>query len=332
MSGTTRQRPHFAAFRRKARKDMDIILHLGAHRTASTSFQFYLRENADVLTASGIGFWGPWRTRDGLLTGVVPVPGRGPAARQFQRAQGRIALQLEKARARGLKHLIVSDENMLGACRRNLRFRRLYAAAGERAARFGDAFGGQVTRVVLCPRSQDTYWASALAFSVGRGHRVPETDDLDRLVTANRHWRDVVTDIACALPGVEFLVMPYECFGGRPEVKLARATGLAAPPRHHAREWTNRAPSLRQLRKILNDRGADPACLPEGDGRWHPFNRDQTMALREAYADDMYWLRAGADGLATLIEETGPVKAGQQPPIGQTTRGHPNGIEERRLA
>ena len=58
---------------------MDIILHLGAHRTATTSFQHYLRANAAGLGAAGIGVWGPETTRDGLLAGVIPPRGSRPA-------------------------------------------------------------------------------------------------------------------------------------------------------------------------------------------------------------------------------------------------------------
>jgi hypothetical protein len=79
-------------------------------------------------------------------------------------------------------------------------------------------------------------------------------------------------------------------------------------------------------------RGGDAGVLPEGAGRWQPFDAYQKQALQEAYADDLFWLSAGADGLARLIEETGPNEAGTQPPDGRTTRGQDNGIEERRLA
>ncbi len=72
-----------------------------------------------------------------------------------------------------------------------------------------------------------------------------------------------------------------------------------------------------------------PTGWGDGEGRWHPFDSAQTAALREAYADDLLWLRAGADGLATLIEENGPGQAGEHPPAGQTTRGHANDDERK---
>ena len=70
---------------------MEIILHLGAHRTATTSFQHYMRANAAALAEQGLGVWGPDVTRDGILTGVIPLPGGESAARQMDRARGRIA-------------------------------------------------------------------------------------------------------------------------------------------------------------------------------------------------------------------------------------------------
>jgi hypothetical protein len=311
---------------------MDVILHIGAHRSATTSFQHYMRENAETLHLRGLGFWGPRRTRNGLLTGVMPVVGRLSADEQLSRARARIAINLHKAQSAGLRHVLISDENMIGAPRRNLRLGRLYSDVGHRMARFEAAFAGRVTRIVFSIRNQESHWTSALAYAVARGHRLPWPDELDRLSRSRRNWRDVITDLACAMPDAEILITPYEVFGGLQERHLACMTGMSGLPTNHAREWMNCAPSLGQLRSILTDRGLEPGCLPERAGQWQPFNSEQSAALREAYADDLFWLRAGADGLATLIEETGPVKTGQQPSAAQTTRGRNHGIEKRRLA
>ncbi|MDT8327175.1 MAG: hypothetical protein RQ750_07295 [Roseovarius sp.] len=321
-----------AVIRRKASVDMDIILHLGAHRTASTSFQHYMQANRGTLVARGVGYWGPDMTRDGVLTGVIPVTGRRSGNEQLERARGRIALRLRKVEAAEMRQLVISDENMIGAPRRNLRDNRLYADIGERMARFANAFDGRITRVAISVRGQDAWWSSAMAFAVSRGHKVLAPDDLDRLVTGSRQWRDVITDLACALPGVEIMVLPHEVYAGLPEEKLRQMTGLDTPPRKAAREWLNRAPDLDELRRIVTERGGDAARLGDGADRWRPFDRNQTLALQEAYSDDLFWLSAGADGLARLTEETGPVKTGQNPPIGQTTRGLPNDNEERRMA
>ncbi|HMB13666.1 MAG TPA: hypothetical protein VKN37_06630 [Roseovarius sp.] len=311
---------------------MEIILHLGAHRTATTSFQHYMCANAATLAAQGLGVWGPDVTRDGILTGVIPLPGGESAVRQMDRARGRIALRLAQARKAGLRRIVVSDENMIGAARRNLRQGCLYDGAGERMARFVHAFDGRITRVAMSIRGQDAWWSSALAYGVARGHRLPQPDELDRLVTVNRHWREVIRDLACALSGVETVVLPHETHAARPEDRLRHLSGLDDVPRRASRVWLNRAPDLGALRQTVVERGGDAAWLAEQDGRWQPFDRYQKQALQEAYADDLFWLSAGADGLARLIEETGPAEAGKHPPDGRTTRGQENGIEERRLA
>lgn len=311
---------------------MDVILHLGPHRTASTSLQHYMRANATRLERAGVGYWGPQRTRRGILTGVVAADtGELPEA-QFAAAQERIMQNLAHAEARGIEYLVVSDENVIGGPRRNLREAQIYGGIGERMARYAQAFDGTITRLVLSVRAQHTYWSSIAAYAVSRGSKVPPREDLDRIVASNRSWRDVITDLACAVPDVDIQIQPYEVFGGMPEYRLAAMTGLKNLPTAHAREWINRAPGLEELREILTERGEDPGQLPAGDGRWFPFDRDQTMALRETYADDLYWLRAGADGIARLIELNGPEKAGEQPPEGRTKRGQSDGKEDRRLA
>ncbi|WP_299848522.1 hypothetical protein [uncultured Roseovarius sp.] len=311
---------------------MDVILHLGAHRTASTSFQHYMRANTSRLEQVGVGFWGPLRTRDGILTGVMPCDTDQTPDEQLAAAQARILQNLDRAEKRGITHLVVSDENVVGSPRNNLRKAQLYGGMGERMARYSQAFGGRLTRLVLSIRSQDMYWSSVTAFAVARGHKVLRSEELARLASGTRQWRDVITDLACAVPDVEIQVHSYEVFGGMPERRLAAITGLDEGPSQHAREWLNRAPGLRELREIVAERGEDPGALPAGEGRWHPFDRDQVMALREAYADDLYWLRAGADGLATLIEETASAKAGKQPSADDATRGQTDGKDDRRLA
>lgn len=311
---------------------MDVVLHTGAHRTASTTFQHYIRENAAVLQRSNITIMDPRQTRDGFLTGVIPVHGNGDGAQQFERAKARVALHLSKTSVSGTETLLISDENMTGAPRRNLRQAALYPDIGERMSRFSIVFGGQITRIVFAIRSQDSYWSSVLAYAVGRGYKIPTEDNLERLTSARRMWRDVITDLACAMPGTEICVLPYEVYGGLPERVLELSTGHSDVPRAYAREWLNRAPSLNQLRKAVEARGDDPSCLPEGVGRWLPFSADQARRMRETYADDLFWLRAGADGLARLIEETEPMKTGKISRIAQMKRGQENGIENRRLA
>lgn len=300
---------------------MDIVFHLGAHRTGSTTFQAYMRDNARVLKDAGIVCWGPRTTRKGLFRGLVPS-GPVPKGRKSpqKRAEGRVRLRLEEARRAGIRTVLVSEENMIGSVRMCLRAGELYPAIGESMARYASAFGGEVTRIALAIRSQDRFWASAIAYAAARGHPIPGRGKLEEIAASPRSWRDVITDLACAVPSAEIRVLPYESFYANPVTFAHQAAGLDVALRG-CHDWLNRAPDLPALRDLLAERGQDAASLPEGDGPWEPFTVEESVAMREKFADDLLWLAQGANGLATLTEEAMPRERGQARRAG-TMRGH----------
>ncbi len=308
---------------------MDIILHIGAHRTGSTSFQRYLQANRGRLSRLGIGGWGPWRTRKGLFHGLA---GRPETPTQAQRAAGRVQLNLNGTARRGVAVLVVSEENMIGSMRTNLRSGLLYPEIGERMARIHAGFGS-VRRIVLQIRSLETWWASTFAYMIPRGASVPDPRHLDFIAENTRSWRHVITDLSCACPGAEILVTPFERFAPHPDRLLHRMTGAMFLPRAEPGAfWANRAPYLPALREVLVDRGEDPAVLPEGEGRYQPFSDAAATALREAYADDLFWLQAGADGMAILTEEARSEKSGLNRMLGAAMRGQADDEDARRMA
>jgi len=313
---------------------MDIILHLGAHRTATTSFQKYMVKNTDENLTAGLAFWGPAQTRNQLFKGVIPDAKRKFPLhwildkKQFGNARHRIAKRLEQARDMGAAQIVISEENMIGTSRQNLREARLYGSIHDSMLRYNRAFGGKVTRVVLSVRSLDQYWSSILAYGVGRGFHLPQAKKLERIVSGHRHWRAVITDLAAAMPDTEVVVYPFEGFIGRPDAQLTLMTGREDVPRKHTRIWSNSAPALPHLRQVLADRGRHQNKLPDGEGRWQPFNKDQISILRKAYDTDLNWLRAGADGLARLTEDTRASEGGETPPPVSMTRGQNDELKE----
>ena len=319
MAAALNSQPMGAALFAKARRALDIVLHIGAHRTATTSLQRLARDHVAGLAGQGVTFWGPQVTRPNLLPGVQP--GRGRSAAMTRRAAGRLRLKCAQAGLGGTQVLILSDENMLGTPQGNLTAQALYPAAGERLARISAALRGQVRRVVLSVRGQEAYWSSVLAMMVERGHNVPRARVLQALADARRGWRDVVTDVACAVPEAELIILPHESTAGLPEWRLQVMAGRPLPV-SAGRIWAHRAPDLTALRRHLAARGQNPAILPMGEGRWTPFTAGQSAALRETYADDLHWMTAGADGLAQLKTWTAPGKTGQTPHSGTKTRGH----------
>ncbi|UWR25439.1 hypothetical protein K3757_13330 [Sulfitobacter sp. S223] len=316
--------PGAAPWRRGIKRLMDIILHVGAHRTGSTSFQHYLRGNRARLAAEGTALWEPHMLRKGMFDGLFAQP-RMLNGRDLQRrAMGRVRLHAAQAKRVGAERLLVSEENMIGAPRACLRAGSLYPAIGERLARLDAAFEGRISRVIMSIRAQDLWWSSVAAYGVGRGHVMPDAARIGMLAANSRSWRDVITDMACALPEAEIKVLPFEQFAGQADQMLAEATGKPAP-KQFAESWLNRSPNVAQLRTKMAENGTLlaelPAHLALREGRWNPFNAEQAAALRENYADDMMWLTAGAGGLATLTEDSSRKRAGFSLPPGALTKG-----------
>ncbi|WP_322865646.1 hypothetical protein U5922_005225 [Aquicoccus sp. G2-2] len=263
----------------------------------------------------------------------MAIEGRGSQEAQFAAATARIERARTRAAQHGVRQLVVSDENMLGTVRANLRMAELYPDAASRLKRYADAFGGQVHRVVLSIRALDTFWASALAFGVARGHRLPSRCTLDDLADGSRSWREVVEDAAAAFPQAEIQVHPHERFCGRPEQRLAYMLGDGAPvPSKFTHFWRHSAPNLADLRSAVSARGEATSGLPSGDGHWQPFNERQIAALRETYDDDIFWLHSAGREVATLIEESGLDQARKNPPGGANRRGQNDDGQEGKLA
>jgi len=293
---------------------MDVILHLGAHRCATTTLQMYLARNAAALARAGIAIWTPDRTRGGLFAGLVQRPQDITLAdeRLAHRSMGVIAVETGRLEQAGTRRLIVSEENMLGTLPNNLREGALYPLLDKRARRFRAAFGPRVRGLALAIRSYEGYWSSALAFAVAQGRPMPTAAQVAALVDTPRGWRAVIAEIASGFPGVPLTVWPFEALASRPEAQLALLDpGLQLLNATGARDRLNPAPGRDKLRTLMRLRGdiASMATLPDGDGRWTPFDARAQAELRARYAADLEWLASGADGLA---QWAGPVHNGDE--------------------
>ncbi len=288
---------------------VDIIVHLGAHRTATTTFQHFLRKNTDRLHLAGVAVWTPDRTRSGLFSGLIERPQTitDDVARRGRRSCGLIAIEMARLRQAAVRQLIVSEENMIGSVRNNLGVEQLYPRLSDRLIRFRAAFGDAPLRIALSIRSYDAFWASSFAHALRRGSGVPDAAKLDRLVAQPRRWRNVITDIARTWPGADLIVLPFERYAGRPEAYLAQITGdIILPGMTGLRDWQNPSPRRDALRAFLTLRGdvQGAEIIPPGDARWMPFDAGQQAVLRSAYRADLDWLADGADGLARMAGET----------------------------
>lgn len=252
---------------------MQITLHLGAHRTASTFLQRGLA--ATLPQADGVAVWVPQQRSKGRA-----LPGGSPSER---------AVRLFDLRRRGVDHLIISEENLIGTMRGNLASGLLYPDIQAHLAPARDTLG-PVARIGLAVRSYDEYWASALAYQIDRGAPMPTPAQIRSLAWQPRRWRDVIQSVAGLFPEADLMVWSYETHGAAPPVQALIGRDVELPPAP-----VNRRPGPRRLARKLG-RAID---------RDWPFTRQERWVMRVAYRRDLDWLRGGAGGFARFITERG---------------------------
>ncbi len=289
---------------------MDVTLHLGAHRTGTTTLQKYLEENRDNLAEIGTTFWGPKQTRAGLFSGLEKRPDTltNEEILQGKRSCDLIRTELDQLEVKGVKSLIVSEENMIGTMWGNLSNCNLYSETQGRLQRFADGFEGHCKRVVISIRSYEAYWASVLASLIERGRVIPGRQKMDRLATQPRRWRDVITEISGVFPSAELVVWPFEAMAGRMNDQLALLNGGIVPKQMRGQDnWHNASAGGAKLRQVLKDGGhtALAAKIPDGAMRWQPYEADQIAAFQAQYNEDIAWLSGGADGIARYEDNSG---------------------------
>ncbi len=287
----------------------EVILHVGAHRTGTTSLQRALHQNRQKLKKNETVFLGPQQMRGGRFSGLLRATGMKDAEtkRLTQRSEGVISIELERLAKVGVERLIVSEENILGSVRNNLRTAFLYPRLAERLARFSRAFGGSTHRIGLAIRLYEDYWASSLAFVIPKGRAAPSNSDLDCLVEQPGGWRRVISDIAEAFPTAQVSVWEFDRLIERPQAQfrvLTRAKGHIRP----LAEKHNPSAPREELRELLRLRGEHEAAnaISAGNGRNMLFAGHHIQALQARYQEDLAWLRAKSPMRMSFVDKATP--------------------------
>ncbi|PTX56640.1 hypothetical protein C8N43_1300 [Litoreibacter ponti] len=288
---------------------MEICLHLGAHRTGTTSAQIMLKRQAGALWDKGLAYLGPERTRTGLMAGLLKNPNTmlPSDVKLGTRSCGRMRMEFARFAHEGCSQVLISEENVMGTMKQNIAFSKPYPQAAARLARFAPAFEGHDLRIGLCIRSYEAHWTSQLAFRIQMGAAVPDASELDRFTTQPRRWRTVIGDIRRAFPQAEIFVWTFEEWLGNQASPLNALMGreVIDAPLGFARRF-NASMGRRDLHALALERGdrSGAARIDPTRGRYAPFDRNQTEKMQGDYRDDLTWLTTGADGHVTYISPT----------------------------
>ncbi len=280
-----------------------IKLHIGAHRTGTTSLQAALHEQRPNLSQRGVGYWGPFAMRDGRYPGLFRWLGTGPLLAEERKRIDSIVLKnkhlleqrLSYQQDQGHKHIILSEENILGSIKVNFKLTGLYPDAPHRLAVFARVFGPYISRISLTIRSYDEYWRSAIAFLLSQGGTFPTPRKLQSLADQPLRWLDVLKNVRMAFPDAEIFVMPFENWVNayEPHIDAIFGAALGLPPQQYMNR--NASKSQQQLRLALLEHGKEETAqkLSEADTPYRPFSPTQIAHMQAIYADDLAQLRQG---------------------------------------
>jgi hypothetical protein len=273
---------------------MRIELHLGVHKTATTSLQRYWMRCADVR--GGAVACPPLMEVRAELTpachlgGPRNKPTDGPARMRAA------AAWLDK-QAHLAQTLVLSEENLIGSCERIFAQNALYAGALPRLQRLAELLQGHELRVWLSVREYGDFVRSAYCETLRHGPYLPFREVYGGLDLAQRGWEHVVQDVLSAFPGVPVLCWRYEALEQlRPAISAAmvgtKVADLPEPDPQRDRQSFSRM-AIRLLDDLYERVGPDEATRARPSVErivaganmpsFEPWSTEEREQLRLAY-------------------------------------------------
>lgn len=239
-----------------------IILHLGAHRTGTTAFQNYLRQNSQILRRHGVGILCPQRSREKPIDAYRPE------------------MPIE----------IISDENLLGYMGLNIQKAELYPNIPEMMLRLGDKLE-LIDTIYLSVRRQSEYFTSAIAYRSGyENYTLPSEDTLAQIAHAARGWRDVVRELRQIFPGrVRIYIREFRFKLENPKRQLMNIVDWPFLTETKVnRSKINESKSEAEIRKNLHKNGfLKAADRVMAMNSFMPFTAEEVEAMGKQYDRDI---------------------------------------------
>jgi hypothetical protein len=212
-----------------------LILHLGAHKTATTYLQSILAANRLKLSQAGVGFLPLDQVRH-EVTG--------------QLAHGKISAPSLVERFSSPDHplpsvICYSDENLLGTCPQMVAQQRIYPTAGRLPRAIAKHIGEVDTTVCLCIRSHSTFLVSVWAEALRAGLFVPFPQYIEKAINNEPSWLPIIDAVQEALPWSRVVVWQFEHLRAlHAEIISALTGGLISWPDLEVRPEQKVRPSM----------------------------------------------------------------------------------------
>lgn len=185
-----------------------MYLHLGAHRTGTSSFQMMLSQNRALLTSAGFDLAYPGR--DDIPQGTLGL--RLPAPRAVEQWESKFVplceRELQRHATDGSHAMILSEENIPG---RMIHFAagQFYPAAQARMQTLAAAAQAPVLRAVLVVRDYRALFVSAWRKRAEDNKASPFKTGRYNMMHMDRGWPELVRLIQEHLKPQELVVIDY---------------------------------------------------------------------------------------------------------------------------
>ena len=175
-----------------------IILHLGAHRTASTHVQGVLGKNVALL--AGAGIVAP--CQDDVKTALTK-----PLGTRIPSIHTGFAALLKGATP---ETVVISDENLLGYLNSIFAHGKFYPDTARRLAKLRHMLPIDPAKIVVAIRPYDSFFASAYGRWLAPGRMVlPHEAVAELALGLTRGWGDMLEDIASVFPESTLVISEY---------------------------------------------------------------------------------------------------------------------------
>ncbi|MFD1160567.1 hypothetical protein [Roseovarius aestuarii] len=191
-----------------------LVIHMGAHKTATTYIQSALNAQREPLKSQGI-----------LM--VLPSDLRGTGMLQGKKTQGAAAesgdgagskkrnlttLLGEMAADPDTRRIVVSEEGLIGSPRNNLNRRSLYPNLTSKLANLPKPLDHPNVTFLLSLRDYGSFFSSNVTTAVRRGNIFDPEQLHASLLLMHRSWVDVLTELRAAFPSAALKIWRYEDF------------------------------------------------------------------------------------------------------------------------
>lgn len=266
-----------------------ILMHIGAHKTATSYMQKKLALNVDLLARRGIHY----DPLDTFRKGFTPLLNE-----EVTRENDYVKFLNGKAKTMSL---LISEENILGVPGDLPREHKYYIRAQQRLARTAELFHTATPEIFLSLREYSSFAVSMYSEYIRHQKYLPFAEYRTIFEASNFSWLSIVDEIFAAVPGARLTLWDFSDFRNIEKQVFQSMLGFdpdifenpVGPVRESfsevaikAIEVLSGALKYDEVKKLINPIARN---LPKGDQypAFDPMDAEMKASLKAQYKSDL---------------------------------------------